>query len=105
MLNKDEATALVQEQLELVGEKYRINHPDTPREMTEFAISRVDSVSFGWVFYWHLKEVIEGRADRPRLGGNGPFMVDREHHAVHRAGTARHTSYYVAEYERRRSSK
>ncbi|MFC9325520.1 YrhB domain-containing protein [Kitasatospora sp. NPDC057015] len=107
MLTKDEATALVMEQLALVEDKYWLNRPERTRPDGPeclFAISHMDRVSFGWVAYWTLREAVEGRTTRPRLGGNGPFLVDRENGTVHQVGTGRSPRHYVAEYERTRAA-
>ncbi|MFG3095002.1 hypothetical protein [Streptomyces sp. NPDC048202] len=68
----------------------------------DLAISRVQVVSFGWVFYWCARRDI-GRpvGTRPSLGGNGPFLVDREKERLIRGGTGRPVPRQIADYERR----
>jgi hypothetical protein len=92
MLTEDEARGLVLAEL---AQAERATH-------LELAISRVEPVSFGWVFYWSARQDIGRPAgQRPSLGGNGPFLVDREHERIIRAATSRPVPLQIAEYERR----
>ncbi|MFI1451630.1 hypothetical protein [Streptomyces virginiae] len=66
----------------------------------ELGILRVQQVSFGWLFYWGA--VGEGQSgQRPRLGGNGPFLVDRENERLIRTATGVPVARAIADYERR----
>lgn len=66
----------------------------------ELGILRVQQLAFGWLFYWGA--VGEGRSgQRPRPGGNGPFLVDRENERVIRTATSESVARQIADYERR----
>ncbi|MEN1886341.1 hypothetical protein [Streptomyces mirabilis] len=48
---------------------------------------RVEALPVGWIFYWGA--VWDGpNGPRPRLGGNGPFLVDRENEWLIRTATS-----------------
>ncbi|MFD5016131.1 hypothetical protein [Streptomyces chartreusis] len=66
----------------------------------DLQILRVEALSFGWIFYWGaVCDAQNGR--RPRLGGNGPFLVDRENERLIRTATSVSVTRQVADYERR----
>jgi hypothetical protein len=91
MLTEDEARGLVLAELAQTERATRL----------ELAISRVEPVSFGWVFYWCARQDIGRPAgQRPTLGGNGAFLVDREHERLIRAATSRPVPLQIADYER-----
>lgn len=92
MLTEDEARGLVL--AELARAERTIN--------LDLAISRVEPVSFGWVFYWCARRDIGRPAgQRPSLGGNSPFLVDRENERLIRGATSRPVPRQVTDYERR----
>lgn len=66
----------------------------------DLQILRVEALPFGWIFYWGA--VWDGRSgQRPRLGGNGPFLVDRDNERLIRTGTGVPVARQIADYERR----
>ncbi|MFF8359736.1 hypothetical protein ACF063_40465 [Streptomyces chartreusis] len=66
----------------------------------DLQILRVEALSFGWIFYWGA--VCDDQSGRlPRLGGNGPFLVDRENERLIRTATSVSVTRQVADYERR----
>ncbi|MGW3339656.1 hypothetical protein ACWDCL_19510 [Streptomyces sp. NPDC001009] len=65
----------------------------------DLRILRVVALPFGWIFYWGA--VWDGQGQRPRLGGNGPFLVDRENERLIRASTSVPVARQIADYERR----
>ncbi|MET7943359.1 hypothetical protein [Streptomyces sp. NPDC005302] len=66
----------------------------------DLQILRVEALPFGWIFYWGA--VWDGRSgQRPRLGGNGPFLMDRDNERLIRLGTGIPVTRQVADYERR----
>jgi hypothetical protein len=66
----------------------------------DLQISRVEALPFGWIFYWGA--VWDGQSgQRPRLGGNGPFLVDRDNERLIRLGTGVLVARQIADYERR----
>ncbi|MFD7939100.1 hypothetical protein ACFV4T_32035 [Streptomyces sp. NPDC059755] len=66
----------------------------------DLQILRVEALPFGWIFYWGA--VGEGQSgQRPRLGGNGPFLVDRESERLIRTATSVPIGRQIADYERR----
>ncbi|MFE6910608.1 hypothetical protein [Streptomyces erythrochromogenes] len=66
----------------------------------ELGILRVQQVSFGWLFHWGA--VGDGQSgQRPRLGGNGPFLVDRENERLIRTATSVPVARQIADYELR----
>lgn len=68
----------------------------------DLAIASVKPVSFGWVFYWCARQDIGRPAGaRPSLGGNAPFLVDRQNERLVQRGTGVPISQQIADYERR----
>ncbi|MGW7613095.1 hypothetical protein ACWGKW_38815 [Streptomyces sp. NPDC054766] len=66
----------------------------------DLQILRVEALSFGWIFYWGA--AWDGQSgQRPRLGGNGPFLVDRENERLIRTATSGPVARQIADYERR----
>ncbi|MGW3820569.1 hypothetical protein [Streptomyces sp. NPDC005046] len=66
----------------------------------DLQILRVEALPFGWIFYWGA--VWDGQSgQRPRLGGNGPFLVDRDNERLIRTGTGVPVARQIADYERR----
>ncbi|MEU9545199.1 hypothetical protein [Streptomyces mirabilis] len=92
MLTEDEARGLVLRELARPARGMNL----------DLAISRVETVSFGWVFYWCARQDI-GRPDgqRPTLGGNGPFLVDGENERLIRTATSKPVAQQISDYERR----
>lgn len=74
---------------------------DGARGCVEYVqILRVEALPFGWIFYWGA--VWDGQSGaRPRLGGNGPFLVDRENERLIRTATSVPVARQIADYERR----
>ncbi|MEU4097800.1 hypothetical protein [Streptomyces sp. NPDC026673] len=64
----------------------------------ELGILRVQAVSFGWVVYWSAVSPLSN-GQPTRLGGNGPFLVDRENERLITATRPIHQQ--IADYERR----
>lgn len=65
----------------------------------DLQILRVEALPFGWIFYWGA--VGDGQSgQRPRLGGNGPFLVDRENERLIRTATSIPVAHQIADYER-----
>jgi hypothetical protein len=92
MLTEDEARELVLAELA----------PSSEARPWDLAITRVEPVSFGWVFYWCARQDIGRPAGtRPSLGGNAPFLVDRENGRLVQRGTGVPMSQHIADYERR----
>ncbi|MEU1538424.1 hypothetical protein ABZ461_09915 [Actinacidiphila glaucinigra] len=66
----------------------------------ELGIFRVEALPFGWIFYWGAAG--DGQSEqRPRLGGNGPFLVDRGNERLIRTATSVPVARQIADYERR----
>lgn len=66
----------------------------------ELGIHRVRQISFGWLFFWGA--VGDGwSGQRPRLGGNGPLLLDRENGRLIRTATSVPVARQIADYERR----
>ncbi|MFD8078298.1 hypothetical protein ACFV3E_37275 [Streptomyces sp. NPDC059718] len=92
MLTEDEARRLVLAELARIAEAFNM----------DLAISMVKPVSFGWVFYWCARQDIGRPAGtRPSLGGNAPFLVDRENERLVQRPTCIPVSQQIADYERR----
>ncbi|NEB92552.1 YrhB domain-containing protein [Streptomyces bauhiniae] len=67
MLTEEDARRLVLAEIDAL--RGRVEH--------DLQIQRVEALPFGWIFYWGAAQ--DGRSgERPRLGGNGPILVDRE---------------------------
>ncbi|MFD5544320.1 hypothetical protein ACFWIJ_42610 [Streptomyces sp. NPDC127079] len=66
----------------------------------DLQILRVEALAFGWIFYWGA--VRDGQSgQRPRFGGNAPFLVDRENERLIRTATGVPIARQIADYERR----
>ncbi|MEU1518054.1 hypothetical protein ABZ490_38925 [Streptomyces sp. NPDC005811] len=66
----------------------------------DLQILRVETLPFGWIFYWGA--VCDGQSrQRPRLGGNSPFLVDRENERLIHTATSVPIARQIADYERR----
>ncbi|MFE4546233.1 hypothetical protein [Streptomyces sp. NPDC056785] len=66
----------------------------------DLQILRVEALPFGWIFHWGA--AWDGQSgQRPRLGGNGPFLVDRENERLIRTATSVPVARQIADYERR----
>ncbi|MGW3247534.1 hypothetical protein [Streptomyces sp. NPDC001070] len=92
MLTEDEARELVLAELARHAEAINM----------DLAIAMVKPVSFGWVFYWCARQDIGRPAGtRPSLGGNAPFLVDREKERLVQRPTGIPMSQQIADYERR----
>ncbi|MET9257061.1 hypothetical protein [Streptomyces sp. NPDC003717] len=66
----------------------------------DLQILRVEVLPFGWIFYWGAFR--DGQSEpRPRLGGNGPFLVDRVNERLVPLGTGVPVARQIADYERR----
>jgi hypothetical protein len=66
----------------------------------DLQILRVEALPFGWIFYWGA--AWDGQnGQRPRLGGNGPFLVDRENERLIQTATSVPVARQIADYERR----
>jgi hypothetical protein len=90
MLTEEDARRLVLAEVEVV----------TGSVEFELGILRVEDLPFGWIFYWGaVRDGENGR--RPRLGGNGPFLVDRENERLIRTATCAPVNRQIADYERR----
>ncbi|MFB7373270.1 hypothetical protein ACFC0D_25865 [Streptomyces sp. NPDC056222] len=71
-----------------------------PGDGYELGILRLQELPFGWVFYWGAVGD-GGSGRRPRFGGNGPFLVDRENERLIRMKTGLPVARQIADYERR----
>ncbi|MFF3201015.1 hypothetical protein [Streptomyces sp. NPDC002962] len=90
MLTEDDARQLVLAEI------------DNVRGHVEYTLQilRVEAMPFGWIFYWGaVGDDRSGR--RPRLGGNGPFLVDRDNDRLIRTATSVPLARQIADYERR----
>ncbi|MEU7468881.1 hypothetical protein AB0A94_10060 [Streptomyces sp. NPDC044984] len=66
----------------------------------DLQILRVEVLPFGWIFHWGA--VWDGQnGQRPRLGGNGPFLVDRGNERLIRTATSIPIARQIEDYERR----
>ncbi|MFI8203867.1 hypothetical protein [Streptomyces sp. NPDC085937] len=90
MLTEEDARRLVLAEIDAVRS----------HDTYDLRILRVGSLPFGWIFYWGA--VWDDRnGQRPRLGGNGPFLVDRENERLIRTATSVPIARQIADYERR----
>ncbi|WP_293267921.1 YrhB domain-containing protein [Neptunomonas sp.] len=55
--------------------------------------------SWGWVFFYQTKEYVETGDFRFMLGGNAPYIVNRNTGQITETGTAYEIEHYIAEYE------
>ncbi|SEB83551.1 hypothetical protein SAMN05216482_1107 [Streptomyces sp. PAN_FS17] len=60
---------------------------DRVKQRLAAVAAEAPALSFGWLFYWGA--VCDDHSDRrPRLGGDGPFLVDRENERLIRTATS-----------------
>ncbi|MGW6690053.1 hypothetical protein [Streptomyces sp. NPDC054961] len=90
MLTEEDARRLVL--AEIARARYRVEQ--------ELGIHRVQPLSFGWLVYWGAVGD-RPRGQRPRFGGNGPFLVDRENERLIRTATSVPVERQIADYELR----
>ncbi|MEW1682871.1 hypothetical protein [Streptomyces sp. NPDC093594] len=90
MLSEEAARRLVLAEIDL--ERVHVGY--------DLEILRVGVVSFGWIFYWGAAQD-DGNGQRPRPGGNGPFLVDRDNERLIRTATSIPVARQVASYARR----
>jgi hypothetical protein len=60
---------------------------------------------YGWIFFYADRRHVEGGDVRYALGGNAPFLVDRETGAIHELGTHAPIEKQLREYEARLAGK
>lgn len=73
---------------------------DRVKQRLAAVAAEAPALSFGWLFYWGA--VCDDHSDRrPRLGGDGPFLVDRENERLIRTATSIPVARQVADYEHR----
>ncbi|MFK4109087.1 hypothetical protein [Streptomyces sp. NPDC002176] len=90
MLTEEDARRLVLAEIDDMGRPFGY----------DLQILRVETLPFGWIFYWGVAR--DGRSgQRPALGGNGPFLVDRENERLIRVATCAPVARQIADYERR----
>ena len=59
---------------------------------------------FGWIFFYNTKKYVETKDFRDMLGGNAPFIVDKDSGELTETGTAHPVEHYIEEYEQSRGS-
>ncbi|MFJ5518889.1 hypothetical protein ACIQB4_17735 [Streptomyces griseoluteus] len=90
MLTEEDARRLVLAEIDAVRDRVEY----------DLQIARVEVLPFGWIFYWGA--VQDGRrGERPPLGGNGPFLVDRRNERLICLPTCAPVTRQIADYERR----
>ncbi|MEL1245114.1 hypothetical protein AAEO56_12630 [Flavobacterium sp. DGU11] len=55
--------------------------------------------SYGHIFFYTSKKLIETGDDKYAVAGNAPFLVENETGKVIEFGTAENEEYYIEEYE------
>jgi hypothetical protein len=87
MLTEEDARQLVLAEIDAVQGHVEYN----------LQILRVEALPFGWIFCWGA--AWDGQSgQRPRLGGNGPFLVDRENARLIRTTTSVPVARQIADY-------
>jgi hypothetical protein len=92
MLTLEDARQMVASQLEEWNEG--ISGPEKLVILDEHTIER----SWGWVFFWTSQGWRDGDISYA-LGGNAPFIVDRQTGTMHVTGTADPVEFYIENYE------
>ncbi len=67
--------------------------------------SEILEKSFGWVFFYNSKEYLETDDFSSMLGGNAPFIINKNNGKVIVTGTAKPVEEYIADYEKELRSK
>ena len=67
------------------------------------AITSVEEVPAGWVFYWNSVEYVETGDDRHAVIGNAPLFVDREDGVCIRTGTGPPVEFFIDAWLRQRA--
>lgn len=93
-MTRDEAAARVRSELDRKPRGWR-------RRPEEFVV--VDELTrefpWGWVFFYNSRQFIETRDPLDALGGNAPFIVNRDTGEIRMTGTANSIKHYIREYE------
>ena len=54
---------------------------------------------WGWIFFYQSKEYLKTGDFRHALGGNAPYIVNRNNGQITVTGTAHPIEHYIQEYE------
>jgi hypothetical protein len=93
-IRKEEAEKIV---LTYVNSKYQVDND----EMVLIKNNTIEK-PYGWIFFSESKRYFESKADKHRIWGNGPVLVEREFGRVIPFGTALPFERYIQQYERKR---
>ena len=91
-MNKSEAIALVEAELENSKDKYN------PIDCI-ILIDETIEKEWGWVFFYQSKDYVESKDFRDMLAGNAPIIVDKISGKLSYTGTAHEIEFYINEYE------
>ena len=94
MIDYESAVALAQKKLE---DMPGLPNGDTLVLLLEHTIER----PFGWVFFYSSRLYRETGNIMFALGGNSPFIINRNSGEIVLTGTAHPVEKYIAEYETR----
>lgn len=91
MLDYEEAVALVRAEIAKM--------PPLEGDALVVHLEHTIERPFGWVFFWGSDMYMKTGDFRYALGGNAPFIVDRNKHLVTLTGTALPIENYIRQYE------
>ena len=93
MIDKKQARALV----EIIINKPDLFNPDRP-QLVIMDDQTIDK-EWGWVFFYNSEEYVKSGDMLDALGGNAPYIVNKQTGKVTETGTAYDIEEYIAEYE------
>lgn len=91
-MNREDAQKLVESEIS------RLQDPHDP---IEFVVLEDETIEkpWGWVFFYQSKAYLESGDFRDMVGGNAPYIVNRQTGAITETGTAYDIEHYINEYE------
>lgn len=81
-----------------IAERYLNKEAERSRNNLQLMKDKTMTFELGWVFFYQSKEFIEMGNIYDMLGGNSPFIVNRNDASIHVTGTAHPIQKYLEEY-------
>ena len=63
-------------------------------------IVKTTEYEFGWLFFYHAKELLEQEKPASILVGNAPLIVDKNDGQLYVTGTGRPIEHYIEQYRK-----
>ncbi|WP_226669117.1 YrhB domain-containing protein [Microbulbifer aggregans] len=91
-MNREDAQKLIESEIS------RLQDPYDPIECVVLEDETIEK-PWGWVFFYQSKAYLESGDFRDMVGGNAPYIVNRQTGAITETGTAHDIEHYINEYE------